>query len=104
MSETRSVHQDELRVGTGFSRVAKYLIAHFEARDTLTDGRYAACDVAARRPWELKREHLAQETLGAPRIDSVHAGVMVFDKYLSARWVRNGNFVYVERCSIVIDT
>src|SRR3979411_764379 len=33
MSEARSVHQNELRVGAGFSRIAKHFIAHFEIRD-----------------------------------------------------------------------
>jgi hypothetical protein len=101
MSEARSVHQNELRVGTRFSRIAKHFIAHFEVRDTVTHGSYAAGNIAARCPWELKLKHLAQETLATPRIYAIHARVVVFDKYLSGRRGRNWNFVYVERCSII---
>ena len=104
MREAGSVHQNELGVGSGFSRVAKDFIAHFEVRDAFSNGSDAAGDIASRCPRKLKLEDLTQETLATPRIDAVHAGVVVLDKYLSGRWGRNWNFVDMKRRSIIIDT
>ena len=55
-------------------------------------------------PTELKLKDLTQKTLAAPRIDAVHACVVVFNQYLSGPRGRNWNFVYLERCSIVTDS
>src|SRR5262249_15731693 len=99
-----SFDQNKLCIRTRFWRIAEHLISGLEVRNAFTHSSYTACYVTTWRPGELQREDLAQKPLAASRINTIHAGEVVFHQYLSRprRW--NWNFVDVERCSIVINT